>query len=87
MSFVDACEVDAVDPERVAAARQALISLGEAASLAESFKLLGDPTEGYPQGRTMRNSASLGDLRYERQSVEEDIDSTSVITRLVSPRG
>lgn len=44
MSFVDACEIEAVDPEKVAAAREALISLGEAASLAESFKLLGDPT-------------------------------------------
>ena len=44
MSFVDACEIEAVDPAKVAAAREALISLGEAASLAESFKLLGDPT-------------------------------------------
>ena len=44
MPFVDACEIAAVDPEKVAAARDALISLGEAASLAESFKLLGDPT-------------------------------------------
>ena len=44
MSFVDACEIEAVDPAKVAAAREALISLGEAASLAESFKFLGDPT-------------------------------------------
>lgn len=43
MSFVDACEIEAVDPDRVAATRESLISLGEAASLAESFKLLGDP--------------------------------------------
>lgn len=44
MLFVDACEVEAVDPQRVASARAALISLDEASSLAESFKLLGDPT-------------------------------------------
>ena len=44
MSFVDACEIEAVDPEKVSVARKALISLSEAASLAESFKLLGDPT-------------------------------------------
>jgi DNA-binding transcriptional ArsR family regulator len=44
MTFTDACEIEAVDPERVAAARQALISTDEAASIAESFKLLGDPT-------------------------------------------
>lgn len=51
------------------------------------LKLLGDTTEGYPQGRTMRNSASLADLRFERQSVDEEDGTTSVITRLVSPRG
>ena len=44
MEFVEACEVEAVDPARVAAARQALISIREATSLAENFKLLGDPT-------------------------------------------
>ena len=44
MSNVDACEVEAVDPARVAATRAALISLGEAGQLAESFKLLADPT-------------------------------------------
>ncbi len=44
MSLIDACEIEAVDPERVASAREALISLNEASSLAESFKLLGDPT-------------------------------------------
>ena len=44
MIETDRCEVDAVDPARVAAARLALISRGEAASLAEHFKLLADPT-------------------------------------------
>lgn len=44
MSFVETCEVEAVDPARVAATRASLITPGEAAALAESFKLLGDPT-------------------------------------------
>ena len=44
MSLAESCEIEAVDPDRVRAAREALISHGEAASLAESFKLLGDPT-------------------------------------------
>lgn len=44
MIETEGCEVEAVDPARVAAARLALISRGEAASLAEHFKLLADPT-------------------------------------------
>lgn len=44
VAFIDECEIEAVDPDRVAATRRALISTGEAASIAESFKLLGDPT-------------------------------------------
>ena len=51
------------------------------------LKLKGDATEGYPQGRTMRNSASLAGLAFERQTVEEDPAEIRVLTRLVSPRG
>jgi DNA-binding transcriptional ArsR family regulator len=43
MTFVDDDETPTVDAERVAAARQILISSEEAASIAEVFKLLGDP--------------------------------------------
>ncbi len=51
------------------------------------LKLQGDTTEGYPQGRTQRNSASLLGLAYDSQQVVEDGGATTVITRLVSPRG
>lgn len=40
---MDGCAVRAVDPERVGAARERLISTEEAAELADGFKLLGDP--------------------------------------------
>lgn len=40
----DACAVRAVDPERVAAAVDRLITVEEAASITELFRLLGDPT-------------------------------------------
>lgn len=38
----DACVVNAVDPERVAAATERLMPIDEVAGLAELFKLLGD---------------------------------------------
>ncbi|MGH9210174.1 MAG: ArsR/SmtB family transcription factor [Acidimicrobiales bacterium] len=41
---LDACSARSVDPERVAAVRSRLAEPGEAARLAEVFKLLGDPT-------------------------------------------
>jgi ArsR family transcriptional regulator, lead/cadmium/zinc/bismuth-responsive transcriptional repressor len=41
---LDVCTVRAVNPGRVSAARRRLISLGEAARLAEVFRLLGDAT-------------------------------------------
>ena len=41
---LDACTSRAVDPDRVAAVRSRLVEPGEAARLAEVFKLLGDPT-------------------------------------------
>lgn len=41
---LDACAVEDVSPGRVEATQEALISTGEAAALAELFKLLGDPT-------------------------------------------
>lgn len=41
---LDACPTKAVDPERVAAAKQRLLALDEAGGLADLFKLLGDPT-------------------------------------------
>ena len=51
------------------------------------FKLSGDPTDEYTQGVTMRNSASLASLRFERQWVEDEGEGTKIITRLVSERG
>lgn len=44
VSELDACEVELVDPDKVDAARGALISSQEAVDLAEVFRLLGDPT-------------------------------------------
>ena len=41
---LDACPTKAVDPERVAAVKARLVGAEEAISLAEMFKLLGDPT-------------------------------------------
>ncbi|HEX3702552.1 MAG TPA: metalloregulator ArsR/SmtB family transcription factor [Vicinamibacterales bacterium] len=40
----DRCNVFHLDPARVAALRKRLLSDGSAAALAETFKLLGDPT-------------------------------------------
>lgn len=51
------------------------------------FRLLGDPTDEYIQGATMRNSATLASLRLERQWVENDADQTRIITRMASERG
>lgn len=44
VTALDACAVRAVDPARVAAARDRTISGDEAGELAEVFRLLGDPT-------------------------------------------
>ena len=55
-------------------------------SLAQ-FKLLGDPTDGFTQGHTMRNSATLASLRFEEQEVDIHNGITTIITRLFSPRG
>ena len=43
-TLTDACEIELVDPDKVAAARTALVSEGEAVALSEVFRLLGDPT-------------------------------------------
>jgi alpha-galactosidase len=51
------------------------------------FKLLGDPTDEYTQGVTMRNSSSLASLRLEEQKVITEGDRTVIITRLASVRG
>jgi alpha-galactosidase len=51
------------------------------------FKLLGDPTDEYTQGVTMRNSASLAGLRLEDQQVITEGDQTEIITRLSGERG
>ncbi len=40
----DSCAVVAVDPEKVALARQGIPGTAEAGTLAQLFKLLGDPT-------------------------------------------
>ncbi len=41
---LDACAVEAVSPERVSAARAAMVSVEEAEGLAQLFRLLGEPT-------------------------------------------
>lgn len=51
------------------------------------FKLMGDATDEYIQGTTMRNSATLASLRLEGQQVIEDGNQTRIITRLASQRG
>jgi alpha-galactosidase len=50
-------------------------------------KLLGDPIQGYSQGSTMRNSATVDSLRLEEQTVATQGDQTTIITRLASQRG
>ena len=51
------------------------------------FKLLGDATDEYTQGLTLRNSASLASLRLAGQQVNRANDETEIITHLASPRG
>jgi DNA-binding transcriptional ArsR family regulator len=41
---LDACSTRVVDADRVASVKERLLSPGEAAGLADLFKLLGDPT-------------------------------------------
>jgi DNA-binding transcriptional ArsR family regulator len=41
---LDGCAVRAVDGDRVRAAREVLLPVGEAGELADLFRLLGDPT-------------------------------------------
>ncbi len=40
---LDGCAMRAIDPDRVGAARERLVSIEEAGELADGFKLLGDP--------------------------------------------
>lgn len=51
------------------------------------FKLLGDPTDEYTNGVTLRNSSSLATLQLVGQQVIEEGDQVAIITRLASPRG
>jgi len=51
------------------------------------FKLRGDATTLYSQGLSMRNSASLSDLALEDQRVLRVGTTTTIVTRLASPRG
>lgn len=51
------------------------------------FKILGDETDEYTQGTTMRNSASLAGLRLAGQQVLEEGGQVTVVTRLESGRG
>lgn len=51
------------------------------------IRLQGDPTDGYLQGLTMRNSATLADLRFRDQKVIEAEGTITVRTRLKSERG
>ena len=51
------------------------------------FKLLGDPTDEYTQGLTLRNSASLAGLRLEGQQVlhEGDLPDLDAVRKVVDP--
>jgi alpha-galactosidase len=51
------------------------------------FKLVGDPTSGFSQGMTMRNSATLASLHLEDQQALTQGEETTVVTRLASERG
>ncbi len=51
------------------------------------FKLLGDSSDGFAQGITMRNSETLSSLRYSRQEKIERGDGVEVVTYLNSDRG
>ncbi len=51
------------------------------------FKLLGDSTDEYTQGQTLRNSTSLSSLCLEDQQVLDEDGLTHIITRLASRRG
>ena len=51
------------------------------------FKLQGDSQGGFAQGLTMRGSASMEGLKFERQYLEQEKGFTRVITNLVSERG
>lgn len=50
-------------------------------------KLMGDATQGFSQGITMRNSETLSSLRYAGQAVHKDSQKTEVVTTLRSQRG
>jgi alpha-galactosidase len=51
------------------------------------FKILGDPTDEYTNGDTMRNSSSLASLHLEDQQMISEGDQTKIITWLASDRG
>lgn len=51
------------------------------------LKLLGDATDNFAQGHTMRNSATLASLLFDEQRVVTEGDTTTVITRMTSARG
>ena len=48
-------------------------------------KLLGDSTQGYSQGSTMRNSATVSSLRLVEQRAMREADRTTIITRQSQP--
>ncbi len=75
---------------QVAAHRETLPGLAIPAARLESlvqFKVLGDETDEYTQGTTMRNSASLAGLALVDQQVRDKGEQTTIVTRLASPRG
>lgn len=52
------------------------------------LKLAGDAAEGcYAQGNTMRNSASVQNMRYVSQNTKEDAFGTEIVTILADSRG
>jgi len=75
---------------QVAAHREKINQTGNPAWLLEplvQFKLLGDPTDEYTQGVTMRNSTSLASLHLEDQQMITEGDQTKIVTWLGSDRG
>ncbi len=71
---LDTCAVQAVDPARVAAARDRIIGLDEAAALAEQFRLLGDPT----RARILYALLEVGELCVCDLAATVEVPETSV---------
>lgn len=71
---LDACADRVVDPSRVAAARERVITLDEAGELAGLFRLLGDPT----RARILYALLEAGELCVCDLAATVDVAETSV---------